>query len=140
MQRFVWFVVCIALLGCGRDTSADPVMQLHTVDGVTIVLESQPHPVMAMPQTWTVRLSDSAGTPINDAEVYLDLVMPGMPMGQQKPIATPAGAGRYVASGVYTMDETWQVVVHAAIAGVDHQATFSITVQPQPADPPRSLQ
>ncbi len=140
MQRLVWFVVCIALFGCGRDASADPVMHMHTINGITIVLESQPNPVMAMPQTWTVRLSDTAGTPINDAEVYLDLVMPGMPMGQQKPIAMPAGSGRYVASGAYTMDETWQVVVHAAVAGTDYQATFPITVQPQPTTSPRSEQ
>lgn len=133
MQRLYWLVMCMALVGCGRSPSTDRIMYTQTVDGITIVLESSAAPVKVKPQTWTIRLTDAAGTPIDDALVYLDLVMPGMPMGQQKPLAMAQGSGRYVAEGFYTMDATWQVVVHAEIAGVDHQATFVIEVKPQQA-------
>lgn len=131
MHRFVWMIVCMALVSCGRAASPAIARATHTVNGITIVLESHPRPVMAMPQTWTVILTDAAGTPIDGADVYLDLIMPGMPMGQQKPLALPAGSGRYVATGAYTMDETWEVIVHAEIDRVDYPASFLIPVYPQ---------
>lgn len=131
MRQLRWWVVCAVLVGCGRSASSAPALQIQTVNDITITLEYKRMPVMMEAQTWTVRLSDSQGVPIDGADVYLDLVMPGMAMGQQKPLATAQGSGRYLATGFYSMDSQWQVVVHAEVAGVDTQATFTIDVQSQ---------
>lgn len=125
MYRWL-FVLALLLTACGGATT--PAAQTKTVDGVTIALDAKNEATMNKPQTWLITLTDAAGAPIDNADVYLDLAMPSMTMGQNKPLATPQGNGVYQAEGVYSMGGVWRVTVHAEVAGVDHAAEFDITV------------
>lgn len=122
--------ILLALLaGCSAATQPAPGLT-QTVDGLTVTLTTTTHPTVAVPQAWQIMVTDAAGQPVADAEVYLDLVMPGMPMGQQKPWAIPQGNGLYTAEGAYTMDGPWQLIVHVEIDRVDHAVSFRIDVRP----------
>lgn len=68
--------------------------------GTEITLDITPRPVKAMAEllfTVTVRRN---GKPLSGADVTLDLTMPGMVMGENKPRLLPAGGGRYEGKGV----------------------------------------
>lgn len=117
------------LAGCSVTTQS-PSRLTQTVDALTVTLTATTQPVVARAQSWQIMVTDAAGQPVADAEVYLDLVMPGMPMGQQKPWAIPQGNGLYTAEGAYTMDGPWQLIVHVEIDRVDHAVSFRIDVRP----------
>jgi hypothetical protein len=121
-------LLLVMLAGCGGTQKAAD--QTQTVDGLTITLTALAEPEMSKPQRWTVKLADAAGKPVTGADVYLDLIMTAMTMGQNKPLASDNGDGTYSAEGVYSMGGEWQVVVHAEVAGVDHVATFNVSVTP----------
>jgi nitrogen fixation protein FixH len=75
-----------------------------------------------------IRLSDAEGQPVDGADVYLDLTMPAMPMGVNKPIAEPQGGGVYRAQGIFDMAGDWKLTVVAEVAGKEHRATFDAAV------------
>ncbi|MHB8845229.1 MAG: FixH family protein [Nitrospirota bacterium] len=84
-----------------------------------ITLDITPRPVKAMAEllfTVTVRKD---GKPVSGADVTLDLTMPGMVMGENKPRLSPAGGGRYAGKGVVVRCPSgikiWkaQVTIHA---------------------------
>ena len=79
-------------------------------------------------QTWLVTLTDAAGQPIDNADVYIELDMPVMTMGQNNPLASAKGSGTYQAEGLYSMSGDWHVIVHADVNGSDHAALFNINV------------
>jgi hypothetical protein len=119
-------LLLVILAGCGG--TAKPAGQTQTVDGLTITLTALAEPAMSKPQQWTVKLADAAGQPVTGADVYLELIMTTMTMGQNKPLASDNGDGTYSAAGVYSMDGEWHVAVHAEVAGVEHVATFNVSV------------
>ena len=132
MRRFLLLLgLTLTLAACGTSGSAGGTQsdQTLTVDGITFALQAQPTPtVVNQQQTWLVTLTDAAGQPIDNADVYLELAMPAMPMGQNNPLATPKGNGTYAAAGLYSMGGEWHVTVHAEINGTDHSALFIINV------------
>ena len=133
MQRFLVLIgLALALAACGGTASngGPPAGQTLTVDGITIGLQPQPaQAVVNQRQTWLVTLADAAGRPIENADVYLELDMPSMTMGQNNPLATPKGNGVYQAEGLYSMSGEWHVIVHAEVDGTDHPALFTIEVK-----------
>lgn len=127
-----WLIVglmLIGLVGCGGKSGATiPAPQTRTVDGFTITLTSQASAKINTAQQWIVAIVDANGQPVSGADVFLDLLMSAMTMGQNKPLATDNGDGTYTADGLYSMGGDWQVAVHATINGADHIAVFEITV------------
>lgn len=122
-------VMVIGLVGCGsKSGAAIPAPQTRTVDGFAISLTSQAKAEINTAQQWIVTIVDTNGQPVTGADVFLDLVMSGMTMGQNKPLATDNGDGTYTADGLYSMGGEWQVAVHASIDDTDHIAVFEITV------------
>jgi hypothetical protein len=90
-----------------------------TAEGVTIEFDMQPKPVTALSDLKViVRLSQS-GAPLTDATVSLDLSMPGMFMGTNRPVMQHVQAGRYEGKAVITRcpsgRKTWNA--HIAVAG-----------------------
>lgn len=117
-------LLLVALAGCGAAPAVT--RQEQTVEGLTIALETAERPPINTNQTFTVTLSDAQGRPVDGAEVYLDLTMPAMPMGTNRPIADPQGQGRYSAGAAYTMTGVWEIAVVAEVAGAEHRAVFTL--------------
>lgn len=137
MRRLLLLFLAL-LAGCGEVRTAQttptpalaPLAAPQTIDGLTIGLEAPPKPNSTDAQTWIVSLNDAAGAPVDGADVYIDLVMTTMEMGQNKPLATPLGGGRYQMQGIYGMGGAWRVDVHAKVAGKERVAPFPIEVVP----------
>jgi nitrogen fixation protein FixH len=103
-------------------------LQQQQVNDLSITLETDANPQINLPYRFTVTLSDTAGQPVESRDVYLDLDMPAMPMGANRPIAEPEAPGRYSATTVYTMTGDWEITVVARVDGVEHRAIFFMTV------------
>lgn len=121
-------LLLLALAGCATTTGSDgPLLQEQVVDGLTIGLEGTASPQLNASEELIVVLTDDQGQPVDGADVYIDLIMPAMPMGINRPIAEPQGNGRYRAGTAYTMVGAWELTVVATVDGVERRATFAIT-------------
>nr|WP_301336683.1 FixH family protein [Thermus scotoductus] len=88
-------------------------------------------PPVAQLHTWTLRLLDGAGQPVEGAKVTVDAIMPahghGMPT---QPQVKPLGRGLYQVEGMkFSMEGEWQVLVRIETQGVQDQAAFSLKVR-----------
>jgi len=130
--RVILALCCLMLplIACGGGSgpagAVDPAadVQTQTVDGLLIALEGPKEPKLLDTASFLITLTDAAGKPVEGADVYIELLMPSMPMGTNKPVASPEGPGKYRAQGVFDMTGDWHVTVHATVAGKDHVAQF----------------
>lgn len=123
LTRFALCLLPVALLvACAAPPA--PTRQEQTIDGVTITLESVDQARINTEQIFTISLADAQGRPIDGADVYLDLTMPAMPMGTNRPVADAQGEGRYRASTAYTMTGAWEITVVATIDDQEYRAVF----------------
>lgn len=109
---------------CAATPAREALRQEQVVDGITITLETAKEPKRDQAYPFVVTLADAQGKPIDGADVYLELEMPAMPMGSNRPVTTPLGAGRYTVTTAYTMTGEWNVVVVATISGAERRAAF----------------
>lgn len=132
LSRFVYISIGIAVLlnvtlACSDDSEKEradcdiqsgPCVRM-TGPRTEITLDITPRPVKAMAEllfTVTVRKD---GKPVSGADVTLDLTMPGMAMGENKPRLSSASSGRYTGKGVVVRCPSgikiWkaQVTIHA---------------------------
>lgn len=124
-------LICLVLAACNQPTPSTPnntIRQQQVVDGLTITLEMAAEPELNRAQHFVVTLTDGQGQPIDDADVYLNLEMTEHPMGTNKPIARPLGAGAYDVEAAYTMTGPWTITVVAERDGQSYQATFNAVV------------
>ena len=87
----------------------------ETSDGMTVEFDIQPKPVVALSElTFIVNLTQSE-TPVTDASVVLDLSMPGMFMGKNRPTLKYARNGRYEGKWIITRcpsgNSTWKAEI-----------------------------
>ena len=69
-------------------------------DGIKVVFDIHPKPVSPMKElVFNVTLTDK-GNPVTDASVIVDLTMPGMFMGINRPALMHTGSGKYEGRGV----------------------------------------
>lgn len=125
-------LVCLLLAACSQSVAPAPsttTRQQQTVEGLTITLEMASQPELNQRYHFIVTLADSQGQFIDNADVYLDLEMTEHPMGSNKPIATPLGAGAYDVEAVYTMSGPWAITVVAELDDKTYRATFDTTVE-----------
>jgi hypothetical protein len=104
-----------------------------TGEGMTIEFDIQPKPVSAMSElTFIVNLS-RGGSPVTDASAALDLSMPGMFMGKNRPVLKQVYDGRYEGKGIITRcpsgGKTWQAEVTVERAGKTAVASFVFEVR-----------
>jgi len=117
-----------SLVACGGNGAGQvPAPVEKTVDGVTLKLISESPLSQNTDQTWVINVTQN-GQPVDNADVYLDIDMPSMPMGQNKPLAKGEGNGNYRAQGIYTMGGAWAVSVFAEFDGKEYQASFDFNV------------
>lgn len=129
LRRTLLLCVSLMLAACSPFTAAPTsVRQSQVVAGVKITLDAPSAPQVNQEQRFIVTLEDDDGHPIDDADVYLDLVMPTMPMGMNHPEAVVDGPGRYRTNTVYTMSGEWQITVVATIEQHAYRATFLMQV------------
>jgi hypothetical protein len=112
----------LLIIGC--DSQSVPLRETQVIDGLAITLETLELPQMNTAVDFIVVLQDDQGNPISDANVYLDLDMPAMPMGITRPVALPEGAGRYWARTAYTMEGLWEITVIVEREETTYRATF----------------
>jgi hypothetical protein len=121
----------LAALVCAACGPAATQRQSQVVNGVTITLEGPRAIPINHSQELTVTLTDAAGKPIDGALVALDLLMPAMPMGQNKPLADALGGGHYRVGALYSMTGDWKTTVRATIDGKQYEAVFDQNVVAQ---------
>ena len=128
--RYVLVLFCaLSIATCASSGSApSTIRQQQTSNGVSIILERATEPKLNQAQAFTIRLLDSTQAPIEGANVYLDLTMPADPMGTNRPIATPQGAGVYTAQSAFIMVGEWAITVVANVNGTEHRVVFAATV------------
>jgi hypothetical protein len=106
---------------------------IETGEGMTIEFDIQPKPVAAMSElTFIVNLSRGV-SPLTDASTALDLSMPGMFMGKNRPVLKQVYNGRYEGKGILTRCpsgiKTWQAEVTVKHAGKTAVASFLFEVK-----------
>jgi hypothetical protein len=106
---------------------------IETGDGLTIEFDVQPKPVAAMSDlTFIINLS-RGGSPVTDASTALDLSMPGMFMGKNRPVLEQVHNGRYEGKGIITRcssgKKTWQAEVTVKYAGKTAVVSFVFEVK-----------
>ncbi|ACL26249.1 FixH family protein [Chloroflexus aggregans] len=122
IQRFWLIVAVVVLVACS--SGAVPLRETQVVDGLEITLDTPNRPRMNTAVDFIVLLRDAQGNPVDDANVYLDLDMPAMPMGVTRPVALPDGPGRYWARTAYTMEGLWEITVVVERSSMTYRAMF----------------
>ncbi|MEI7771782.1 MAG: FixH family protein [Chloroflexales bacterium] len=134
--RLVSFAILVALIAaCAAPAGPSTTRLEQVVDGITIGLELPLSPKLNAAQDFVISLADAQGKPIDNASVYIDLLMPAMPMGTNRPVASSEGKGRYLAQAAYTMTGEWEVTVFVELGGVTHKAVFTQQVSAPTAAP-----
>lgn len=78
--------------------------------GWTGILTITPTPAENGKQTsFTLKLVDAKNLPLEEAKVHFSLLMPLMDMGKNEFEAIPAGQGRYLGKGQFSMEGIWIV-------------------------------
>jgi hypothetical protein len=84
-------------------------------NGMTITFDILPKPVRTMSELQFIVTITRKKHPVTDASVTLDLSMPGMYMGKNRPALKYLGQGRYQGSGIITRctsgQKSWQAQV-----------------------------
>jgi hypothetical protein len=127
LSHYLLLLGCIGALSglLGGCTDNAVPRQTQTVDGVTITFSATDPPRLNTAEEFIITLTDAQGRPIDTASVYLDLTMPAMPMGTNRPIAESLGAGDYRAYTAYTMTGLWEIAVIAEIDNREYRAVFT---------------
>ena len=76
--------------------------------------------------TFVVTLTDTSGKPISDATISLDLTMPEMWMPANQVTLTAGEAGKYQASGYFTMRGLWRIEVIITRGGQKQSVFFDV--------------
>lgn len=113
--------------------SAGPCVREIAHDGLTVVFAIDPKPVSAMKDlAFTVNLSDGKG-PVTDASVVVDLTMPGMFMGVNRPGLVHTGHGKYEGNGVIQAcphgGRIWMADVRITCQGKTASVRFTFGVE-----------
>jgi hypothetical protein len=76
--------------------------------------------------TFVVTLTDTGGKPVSDATISLDLTMPEMWMPANQVTLTAGEAGKYQASGYFTMRGLWRIEVIITRGGQKQSVFFDV--------------
>jgi hypothetical protein len=100
---------------------------MQETGGLLVSLSMDPYPPRGgSPTTFGVNLSDTNGQPVSDATIGLDLAMPSMWMPPNQLNMTGGEAGKYQASGYFSMRGLWRIEVIITRAGQKQSAFFDV--------------
>jgi hypothetical protein len=84
-------------------------------NGMTIAFDIRPKPVKSMSELQFMVTVKRNNAPVTNAAVALDLSMPGMYMGKNRPVLKHLGKGAYQGAGIITRctsgQRTWQAKI-----------------------------
>ncbi len=81
-------------------------------EGLLVSMTLNPYPPsVSKASTFEIKLSDAEGKAILNATISVDLTMPGMYMPPNLLTLEPIGAGKYAATGRFTMRGPWRMEV-----------------------------
>ena len=104
-----------------------------TVSGMSIEFDIHPKPVKPLSKLLFIVSLKDKGKAITDAQVSLDLTMPGMYMGKNASVLTQAAGGRYEGNGVITRcmsgKKTWKADILVERGSARDRAGFLFEVQ-----------
>jgi nitrogen fixation protein FixH len=87
------------------------------------------HPRMVRPATFTVHITDSAGKPVENAQLTGSLNMTLMDMGKTAVKFEPKGSGNYQTTVPgFDMSGPWELTVYAAQGTLHAHTVFPVTV------------
>ncbi len=121
-RLFVLGLLFLSLTACVQGPAT--ATQRQTVDGLTFALEQPQDALLLKSYDLVLTLTDADGRPVEGAQVFLDMTMPAMPMGQNQPIAEPLGGGRYRVQAIYNMEGDWRITANATVDGKRYSAGF----------------
>jgi hypothetical protein len=142
---FSWTILAVFIAGsvfadaaaAGKKTGCDiqrgPCVR-ETDDGTSVQFDIHPKPVTSMSGlTFSIHLTRN-GRPLSDAtSVVLDLSMPGMYMGKNRPLLKRTDNGRYEGKGVLTRcmsgGRAWQAEITVEGAKRTSVVAFEFEVQ-----------
>jgi hypothetical protein len=102
-------------------------MALQESGGLLVSLALNPYPPSGTQSSdFDVTLTDTSGQPVSDATVSLDLTMPGMWMPPNQLTADPVSAGKYHATGRFTMRGLWRIEVLLTRGGQKQSVFFDV--------------
>jgi nitrogen fixation protein FixH len=100
---------------------------IQETSGFLVSLKLDPYPPsVANSNGFEVSLTDSNGQAVSDASIRLDLTMPGMMMPPNQFSLVPVGAGKYQASGPFTMRGPWRIEVVISIGETSQSVFFDV--------------
>jgi len=113
--------------------SAGPCIKEIEHDGLRVIFDINPKPVSPMKDlVFQVTLTDKAG-PVTDAAVIVDLTMPGMFMGTNRPVLVHKENGTYEGKGVIQTcphgGKTWRAEVSITRQGKTASVNFAFGVE-----------
>ena len=104
----LFFICCLSLTGCSNNSSN---LLTSQNNGITATLTLEPNTPVAMENT-TFKINLMEGNqPVNGAETFLDLTMPGMKMPQNRIKAKEIEPGSYSATTLLSMAGDWHLQV-----------------------------
>ena len=137
--------ICTATLlivtaACSADRTREPVdcaiqagpCVRMTGSGTEVIFDIQPRPVKAMAELIFAVTVSKDGRPVSGAKVALDLTMPGMHMGENRPRLSPGKGGRYAGKGVIVRcpsgRKVWKAQITVTSKHDDETASFLFEV------------
>ncbi|MBI5741682.1 MAG: FixH family protein [Nitrospirae bacterium] len=100
--------------------------------GLHAVFDINPKPVRAMSELVFSMYLEESGRPVTDADITLDLTMPGMFMGINRPVLKHVKDGRYEGKGVIPAcphgGKQWKAEVNIERGGKVETASYTFEV------------
>jgi hypothetical protein len=97
------------------DINAGPCTKTIEHDNIQVILDLNPKPVSSMKELLFSVILKEGESAITDAKVGLDLTMPGMFMGVNRPVLSHVADGRYEGKGIIPVcphgGELWKAEV-----------------------------
>jgi hypothetical protein len=126
----------LLLISCQTKENAPPkkqsaIISTQAAPGSAFIISldlDPPQPKFASKTKFQVRVKQTLGSAVNDAQVQASLVMPLMDMGKNQFTLNPLGNGEYKGTGEFTMAGEWEVVVTASAQGKTGKTTFNVNV------------
>jgi cytochrome c5 len=96
----------------GCDIQSGPCINTVGEDNLRVLFDVIPRPVTSMSELLFSVTLEKEGGPVQGAEIELKLTMPGMYMGENSPVLSQKGEGRYEGKGILPTcpkgEKTWK--------------------------------